>query len=160
MIRIKWITTKLVGASFFRKNVKQKLLEVSIRMFFVHLRILIDVGTLQNIYEELSSNIGSATDGSRLWPPNRKQDKKLGIRFDVGQKFHDPTTNKWMRNVVLQLNADAENPGIKDAVGRNGSHAQRLIAQVPLNDDGTALDPSVTEETVRAELVDPLDGGF
>ncbi|KIM71751.1 hypothetical protein PILCRDRAFT_93728 [Piloderma croceum F 1598] len=120
MIRIKWITTKLVGASFFRKNVKEKLLE----------------------------------------PPNRKQDKKLGIRFNVGQKFHDPTTNKWMRNVVLQLNADAENPGIKDAVGRNSSHAQQLIAQVPLNDDGTALDPAVTEETVRAELVDPLDGGF
>lgn len=95
-----------------------------------------------------------------MWPTNRKHDKKLGIRFDVGQKFFDKTTNKWYRNLVLQLNTDAENPGIKNAVGRNGSHAQRLIAHVPLNKDGTGLDPAITEEVVKTELVDPLDGGF
>jgi len=115
---------------------------------------------MQSIYEELACNIGSAADGSRLWPTNRKQDKQLGIRFDLGQKFRDPNTKKWYRNIVLQLNVDAENPGIKDAVGQNGTHAKRLTAQVPLNDDGTGLDPAVNDETVRKELVDPLDGGF
>jgi hypothetical protein len=95
-----------------------------------------------------------------LWPTNRKQDKKLGIRFDLGQKFRDPNNKKWYRNVVLQFNADAENAAIKGAAGQNGTHAKRLIAEIPLNDDGTGLDPGVDEETVEKELVFPLKKGF
>ena len=95
-----------------------------------------------------------------MWPSNRKDDKKLGIRIDWGQKFQDATTKKWCRNMVVQLNADAENPGLKQAAGKNGTHAQRVIATVPLNDDGTALHSSVDETALKEQFIDKLDAGF
>jgi hypothetical protein len=86
----------------------------------------------------------------------------LGIRIDWGQKFQDAATKKWFRNMVLQLNSDAENPGLKAAVGKNGSHAQRVIASLPLNDDGTALCPSFDQArgTLKEQYVDQLNSGF
>lgn len=115
---------------------------------------------MQSIYQELASKIGSGADGSRLWPANRKLDKKLGIRFDLGQKYRDPNDNKLYRNIVLQINADAENATIRQAAGRNGTHAKRLVARIPLNDDGTGLDPSVNKETVESDLALLLYEGF
>lgn len=95
-----------------------------------------------------------------MWPANRQDDKKLGIRIDWGQKFQDAKTKKWLRNMVLQLNADAENPGIKAAAGKNGTHAQRVVAAVPLNDAGTALNPSVDEAALKKQFIDELNSGF
>jgi len=116
--------------------------------------------SFQSLFARVSENIGSATDGSRVWPVNRKDDKKMGIRIDWGQKYQDATTKKWFRNMVLQLNSEAENAGLKAAVGKNGSHAQRAIAAVPLNDDGTALDPSIDEEVLDDQFIGKLNSGF
>lgn len=160
MIRVNWIAKKLVCASFVRKNITAMLIEVSIHAASVSSLILINIRTMKDFYKELASKIGSGTDGSRLWPTNRKLDKKLGIRFDLGQKFRDPKTNKLCRNVVLQLNANAENADIREAAGRNGTHSKRMTAQIPLNDDGTGLDPAVSEKIVKEEFISTLMTGI
>lgn len=83
----------------------------------------------------------------------------MGIRVDWGQKFQDQTTKAWGRNIVLQLNKDADNPAIKQAAGRNGTHSKRLIVFLPLNDDGTAINASVDKDVFKTQVIDKLDGG-
>lgn len=93
-----------------------------------------------------------------MWP-NPKDDRRLGIRFDWGQKHQDKTTKAWHRNVVMQLNANAENPGIKEAAQAYGTHAQRAVASIPLNDDGTGLHPSINQEIFEKQFINAFKGG-
>ncbi|KAF8514928.1 hypothetical protein BU17DRAFT_15084, partial [Hysterangium stoloniferum] len=66
--------------------------------------------------------------GSRVWP-KQTQDKKLGARLDWGEKFQKD--GHWYRNMVLQVNKDAENPAINE-VAKKGTHEKRAIIQVPM----------------------------
>ncbi len=64
-------------------------------------------------YSKILANIETATDGSRAWPLDRRQDKAIGVRFDWGQPFDHPVTGERMRNLVLQANRDADNATLK-----------------------------------------------
>lgn len=96
-----------------------------------------------------------------MWP-NPKYDERLGVRFDWGQKFQHATTKAWYRNVVLQLNANAENEAIKEAVQKQqgGAHAKRATAEFLLNDDGTGLHSSINQEVFQRQFIDAFNEGF
>jgi hypothetical protein len=104
-------------------------------------------------FKAISSGIDTAPNGSRAWP-KKNMDEKLGVRFDWGEKFQDPNSKKWYRNLVLQLNKGAENPSIK-AIAAKDSHAKRAVIPVQMNEDGTRI----SEEFKESELVSVFDDG-
>jgi hypothetical protein len=67
---------------------------------------------------------------------------------------------KWFRNMVFQFNADAENEAIRDEVQKRGSHSKRAILSFPLNEDGSALDPSYDQAAVELDVVSELRSGL
>lgn len=113
---------------------------------------------MQEIYKELIKNIGSGTNGSRLWPRNKRNDQKYGIRIDLGEKIYD-ASNGWFRNAIVQFNKNADNEGIRKAIGKNGTHEQRARFQIPLSGDGSGLHESITEEVVVTDMVDVMEDG-
>lgn len=84
------------------------------------------------------------------------KDKKYGIRIDLGEKFLRKVgkTDYYFRNLILQINKDPENQGLKEAVGKNGTHAKRIQFEVPLNEKGDALHKDLKEEAVLSVIDD------
>jgi hypothetical protein len=61
--------------------------------------------------------------------------------------------------MILQLNKDADNPAIKEAAGRNGTHGKRVTVVIPLNEDGTNINASITKQVLEDQLIGKIVGG-
>lgn len=82
----------------------------------------------------------TATNGSRAWPVKTSQkDKQIGMRLDWGEIFTG-VDGAQHRNLVLQVNKDAEHPTLK-ALANKGTH--KAIATLTMkveNDTSTEND--------------------
>lgn len=100
----------------------------------------------------------TGTAGDRLFPKkDSNTDKKNGVRVDLGEKVSKKvgSSTVWYRNLILQINKDPENPALKEAVGKHGTHAKRIKFEVPLNSTGDGLHPDLKKADVDA-IIDEL----
>ena len=114
--------------------------------------------SLKGLWAAIKKNAVNGTAGARLFPKkDTNDDKKYGIRIDLGEKVSRKEGGKthFFRNLNLQINRDAENEGLKKAAGKNGTHAKRIMFEVPLNEKGDALHKDLKESDVDA-IIDEL----
>ena len=78
-------------------------------------------------------NLLTAQKGSRAWPA-RKDDAKIGLRWDWGEIFTDGKTGKKYRNVVLQANENADSIAVKKTCRTYGSHAKLTTIAIPASE--------------------------
>lgn len=113
---------------------------------------------MQGLWKAIQDKAVAGTSGDRLFPKkDNNTDKKYGVRIDLGEKISKTIGSKtvWYRNLILQINKDPENSALKEAVGKNGTHAKRIQFQVPLNDKGDGLHPDLKKEHVD-EVIDDI----
>jgi hypothetical protein len=140
-IAMKFLKSR-VAKTFAKKKIWEAMKKVINNLQRLEVYILMKS---QDLLTSIRANIGSATDGSRAWPKSTL-DKKLGVRLDYGERFQ--LDGSWFRNIVLQLNKDAENAAINE-LAKKDTHAKRAIITVPLSEDGKGLHSDINIEDFR-----------
>ena len=84
------------------------------------------------------------TPGSRILPVDKRDDARAELRIDAGEKIGDK------KNLVLQVNSQAQSPALKEFVAKNGrgTHAKLAVA----SDDTKAADQTAELERVVADM--------
>jgi len=132
---------------FFSRNVFANVRPTAFYNTLVEKRV--DVGAA------LVKSIGADNiAGQRFWP-NAAKDKELGVRIDWGMKYKEKTSGKWYRNLDIQLNADANDAKIRNAVAelQRGTHTKIITVIILLGEGGETLHPGLPLDKVMDEVI-------
>ena len=79
-----------------------------------------------NTVAKILQSAESATVGSHAWPKDKSQDKYIGMRINWGEICEKD--GKWMQNICLQLNADANNVAVKKKANQSTHQNLGVVA--------------------------------